>query len=543
MPYYNLTKNQKKAHLKKHRQGITIKNQENYCNLCYPVDRIPVDNIPNGFHLFWLWISVHHTAEQYTGATIAAFKILTEEFYIATELDIIVNTTTSIVKSIKYQEITIPFLELSFYLHKLFELTNGFQSLPTAEQIVTAHQIFHNTQPIPNLNMAITNDQMKALLDGVFGAGGVDWKTALTNVHNEAQATNAALTALRTATTNRATKIVEVPPFYGNDTEDPNEWIDIFIQAHTTNGWADDRRVALAAGHLKEAAYDWYQNDKTNITQWEGNPANSFKERLIAYFATPARKNQWARELQGVKQKEGESMEDYSRRFRKLLNRATTGNVLADQHQVNYFINGLSPIYVSQVVLASPATLAAAIERAKLVESGVKYTLLNVMPKEEAPIPSTSQSVVAPAPVPPPVTQVENSLKNELDALTKQMQQLSINYANLSASVTRTPRFNQSNNRTPRPENINRPRNKREVTCFKCGKLGHYARECTALGNRRPNQVQFQSNRNNQRPVNFMDYEEECYETDEYEEYDEEFETEIYAFKRKEPYQREVRET
>ncbi|GBB99188.1 hypothetical protein RclHR1_03440021 [Rhizophagus clarus] len=70
---------------------------------------------------------------------------------------------------------------------------------------------------------------MKALLDGVFGAGGVDWKTALTNVHNEAQATNAALTALQNATTNYATKIVEVPPFYGNDTEDPNEWIDIFI--------------------------------------------------------------------------------------------------------------------------------------------------------------------------------------------------------------------------------------------------------------------------------------------------------------------------
>ncbi|GBB94652.1 hypothetical protein RclHR1_23990006, partial [Rhizophagus clarus] len=227
---------------------------------------------------------------------------------------------------------------------------------------------------------------------------------------------------------------------------------------------------------------------------------------------------------------------DYSRRFRKLLNRATTGNVLADQHQVNYFINGLSPIYVSQVVLASPATLAAAIERAKLVESGVKYTLLNAMPKEEAPIFSTSQSVVAPAPVPASVNQVENSLQNELDALTKQMQQLSINYANLSVSVIRTPRFNQSNNRTPRPKNINKPRNKREVTCFKCEKLGYYARKCTALGNKCPNQVQFQSNRNNQRPVNFMDYEEECYETDEYEEYNDEFETEIYAFKRKKPY-------
>ncbi|GBB86881.1 hypothetical protein RclHR1_01330035 [Rhizophagus clarus] len=233
-------------------------------------------------------ILVHHTAEQYTGATVATFKILTEEFYTATELDIIINATTSIVKSIRYQEIIIPFLELSFYLHKLFELTNGFQSLPTAEQIVTVHQIFHNTQPIPNLNMAITNDQMKVLLDGVFRAEGVDWKTALTNVHNEAQATNAMLTALQAATTNHATKIVEVLPFYGNDKEDPNEWIDIFIQAYTTNGWADARRGALAAGHLKKAVYDWYQNDKINITQWEGDPANSFKERLIAYFAMPA---------------------------------------------------------------------------------------------------------------------------------------------------------------------------------------------------------------------------------------------------------------
>ncbi|GBB98861.1 hypothetical protein RclHR1_33420001, partial [Rhizophagus clarus] len=119
----------------------------------------------------------------------------------------------------------------------------------------------------------------------------------------------------------------------------------------------------------------------------------------------------------------------------------------------------LSPIYISQVVLASPATLATAIDQAKLVESGVKYTLLNAMPKEEAPIPSTSQSVVAPASVPAPVIQVENNLKNELDALTK----------------------------------------------------------------------------NNQRLVNFMDYEEEYYESDEYEEYDNEFEQKFTLLREKNP--------
>ena len=66
--------------------------------------------------------------------------------------------------------------------------------------------------------------------------------------------------------------------------------------------------------------------------------------------------------------------------------------------------------------MTSPADLNAAITRAKLVETGVKYTLMNVMPKEET---ATATATTA---TPAPVAQVENTLKNEIDALTQQMQ-------------------------------------------------------------------------------------------------------------------------
>ncbi|EXX53163.1 hypothetical protein RirG_246480 [Rhizophagus irregularis DAOM 197198w] len=317
MPFYNLSKAELKSHQRKHCRGRTINQKEVYCIQCYPTDSIPADNIPDRFEKFWLWISIQYTAKQYTGATVAAFKVLKTEFFITTQLNTLV--------------------ELSFYLHKLFELTNGFKSLPTNTQVTNAYQIFHNIPVNNNANM--NEGQIKELMKLVWGADPADNNnprnvgnllentlnnntTAITNaLQNNLNALNVLITANQNCTTS---KVVDVPFFYGRDDEDSYEWCQLFEAAFAANGWPDNQKIALAAGFLKEAAQDWYEEDRGNINQWHiDNNADNFDTRLINYFATAARRNQWTRELQNIKQRDNESVENYSQRFKKLLNKAT----------------------------------------------------------------------------------------------------------------------------------------------------------------------------------------------------------------------------
>ena len=183
-----------------------------------------------------------------------------------------------------------------------------------------------------------THDQLKDIFHNIFGIDPTQQNNpnalaaVLGNVQTAVDATNTALATTNTAITNLATanankttgKIVDVPLFHGRDDEDPYDWCRIFEQAFAANGWPvgnnDARKIALAAGHLRDAARDWYDANNGDITRWHNNDdAHDFDTLMINYFSTEAKRNQWTRDLQNVKQRDGESVEDYSRRFNKLL--------------------------------------------------------------------------------------------------------------------------------------------------------------------------------------------------------------------------------
>ena len=411
------------------------------CTICYPQPQA----ITVSFQNFWNWIETYHFGESFTLYTVQALHIYFQAFERDSNTNKsqqVINLAVKLFLSIRYLVRPTDFQDILFFFLNFTYRTNYFKD-PVTPEIINN---FNNQNPegkvytftantIPNvinsLNITVnkmtaaTNDQIKTIMENIFGVGGVNFTNALNALDTSTQATTTSVNNLITANQNRmGSKIVEVPPFHGKDNEDPYEWCQLFEQAHAANGWPDARKVALAAGHLRDAARDWYEQDHTNIVQWHIDARNdNFDDRLKNYFSTAARKNQWTRELQGIKQLEGEAVEDYARRFRKLLRKATQGDALAARYQVNYFVNGLSPLLVSQVVLGNTDTLAAAIERAKLVETGVKYTLINsgILPLIMPAIPVTPANVIIPEIPTKTIAQIKTPV-DPVDEITKQLQ-------------------------------------------------------------------------------------------------------------------------
>ncbi|CAG8767577.1 17466_t:CDS:2, partial [Rhizophagus irregularis] len=373
------------------------------CTICYPTPQ----TVTIQFRNFWNWLETYYRAETFTLYTVQALPIYCAAFQNdsnSTKPPQVVDLALKILLSISYFVRPDVLEDLVYYFLNFTFRTNYFNNPVTPELINTfnADLVTANNYPLSNYqappnnpllnnppvnqnnNANMNEGQMKDLMKLVWGADPIN-NTNPRNVgdllentlnNNTTAITNAlqnnlnAINALTTANQNRTTsKVVDVPFFYGRDDEDPYEWCRLFEAAFAANGWPDNRKIALAAGFLKEAARDWYEEDRGNINQWHiDNNADNFDTRLINYFATAARRNQWTRELQNIKQGDNESVENYSQRFKKLLNKATQGEALAARYQINYYINGLKSFLVGQVVIGNTDTLEATITRAKLVE-------------------------------------------------------------------------------------------------------------------------------------------------------------------------------
>jgi hypothetical protein len=354
-----------------------------------------------------------------------------------------------------------------------------------------------------NNNLNMDQNQFKEVMVQLYGADPAD-NTNQTprNIGAVMDAQTNAINNLINAHNNRnGGKIVEPPAFYGRDDEDPHRWLELFEQAFDTNGWRDgneqQRKIQIVAGYLRDAAFDWYRQASANIQRYEdgthngGN--NDFKKLFLEQYSTPTKRNMWTQQLTRMTQGSNETVDDYARRFRSVLTRATHGHNLAAVYQVGHFINGLKLNLKALTLMDNPADLNAAINRAKLIESSygsvndmVPNITNNLPPIQSTPIQQNTQ---------PPVQQNQqtDNMENKIDELTKQMENLKINMIRDRSNNGRRPNeFNRP--QRPQMNQMNRPRLQceycrgyghtedrcyvKELVCFKCNKRGHSSRYC-----------------------------------------------------------------
>src|SRR5256886_8805839 len=311
------------------------------------------------------------------------------------------------------------------------------------------------------INMAgITHDQMRNLMQGVFGQHGENMRP-----------------------------IMKVKEFYGRDDEDPHEWCAEFEKACAANGWGGNdnniRRKNIASSYLRGNATEWYETDQANIAQWHIDGQNdNFRERFKDHFSPQSKQIQWQFEITNIRQGTGESIEDYSRRFRSIMRKVNHTNALAAGVQVNYFIKGLNPIYVTQVMMSNPADLNTAVTQAKLLETGTQIAGLSAWGNVNQVQVNQEDNNIQ---VKKNTFQREKNVKRDImDELCEDFaKKMEIKMANIVQGNR-----NENNNkgcfncgktghiaRNCRiQENIRQ--DTRNNTCHECGKLGHKAREC-----------------------------------------------------------------
>ena len=172
--------------------------------------------------------------------------------------------------------------------------------------------------------MVATGDQIRQALEGIFGVNGAQLRS---EGHT-----------------------IKIDPFHGNENEDPTEWLTAFERASITNRWTTEaRKKAIAGGHMKGAAADWFEGISVTIgDHWNTttNNGDNFVDHFRARFINESKKNQWYQELSVLRQQTDESVDSYANKFKKLVNRiGMTDNV----QKKRMFLMGLNPAYTPLV--------------------------------------------------------------------------------------------------------------------------------------------------------------------------------------------------
>src|SRR3989337_4069631 len=264
---------------------------------------------------------------------------------------------------------------------------------------------------------------------------------------------------------NKETSLVRPKQFSGKESEDPKQWIETFRRYAKANNWREERWIDIAGAYLDGVAADWFRDQEYEI--WDSTEAaaatttaeakeaeEGFAEGFIRRFTSPSQLD-WAYKQYAELTQGDKTIEEFAHTFRELRRKVDPTGTLPKENVLREFMLKMSPNIRILVQAGRPQDLADAISAARTIEASMKGVGKNT--KQVHHVDTTTAAIVA-------LTQMISEVLKDKRESPKQPEL--------------EPRRYDYQGTRPQQNYNGPPRDLRNIQCYNCGKMGHYARDC-----------------------------------------------------------------
>jgi hypothetical protein len=260
--------------------------------------------------------------------------------------------------------------------------------------------------------------------------------------------------------------LAEIPTFSGNSSSLPiDEWLNKFNSISQCATWDDDRKLQILPSKLTNIAFDFYQQLLRTNPQTI-NTFDNLARQLKNRFNDPTTQETYLNRFHTAYKLPSESLRDFAQRLEKLFYKSFPRGQNAPDPQADYqlrirFISGLEPRLQRYVRSSNSTTLQEALTIA--IREQENDDLLHRQLEKASPI--NSIKLPMEDTVSSLLSQFATTI-NEQKEVFKEALRENKEYINAVADKMQMSKSNSSF------------RKNGNVTCFYCGKKGHFASVC-----------------------------------------------------------------